>query len=51
MATTDADSESTISTITDTTENAIRISGNAHSSYNIIYEEEVNLIIENKIRT
>ena len=46
--TTDADSESTLIDNHRYDEDTIRISGNAHSSYNIIYEEEVNLIIENK---
>lgn len=46
--TTDADSESTLIDNHRYDEDTIRISGNAHSNYNIIYEEEVNLIIENK---
>ena len=46
--TTDADSKSTLIDNHRYDEDTIRISGNAHSSYNIIYEEEVNLIIENK---
>ena len=46
--TTAADSESTLIDNHRYDEDTIRISGNAHSSYKIIYEEEVNLIIENK---
>lgn len=42
--TTDADSESTLIDNHRYDEDTIRISGNVHSSYNIIYEEEVNLM-------
>ena len=45
--TTDADSESTLIDNHRYDEDTIRISGNAHSSYNIIYEEEVNTEVKN----